>query len=42
MFVEHEQYDKTFNEQAGFRTFHDAMSWRKQNNAYGKFILHSS
>ena len=38
MFVQHGQYGKTFDEKKGFYHFHEAMIWRKQNNAYGKFF----
>ncbi|CAF1118614.1 unnamed protein product [Adineta steineri] len=34
MFVRHAQYGKTFDEQKGFYHFNEAMTWRKQNNAY--------
>jgi hypothetical protein len=37
MFVQHGQYGKIFDEKKGLRQFHDAMVWRKQNDAYGKF-----
>lgn len=36
MFVEHGQYGKTFDNTKAFKVFHDAMSWRKTNNIYGK------
>jgi hypothetical protein len=41
MFIQHGQYEKTFDTKKALQHFHEAMIWRKQNNVYGKdFFIH--
>ena len=39
MFIQHGQHETVFNERKAFRYFHEAMTWRKQNNVYGTFFF---
>lgn len=43
MFVQHGQYENTFDEKRALKIFHEAMIWRKQNNIFGRsFFLQST
>lgn len=39
MFVQHGQYGKAFDEKKALKQFQDAMTWRKQNNVYGRHVF---
>ena len=35
MFIQHGQFEATFNKERSFRIFNGSMSWRKTNKVYG-------
>ncbi len=39
MFIRHGQYGTTFNETRALQYFNESMTWRKENNVYGKTNL---
>ncbi len=38
MFIRHGQYETTFNDKRALQYFNESMTWRKENNVYGKTI----
>ncbi len=36
MFIQHGQFGTNFNQEKALRIFNGSMTWRKENNVYGK------